>query len=63
MAIDKIDNKIIDEINEIPNKYKGIKKITHEIDGDVVLFHVYNGEDKATFSMTRSEIRDIMACI
>ena len=63
MAIDKIDNKIIDEMNETVNKYKGIKKVTHEVDGDVILFHVDNGEDKATFSFTRSEIRDILACI
>lgn len=61
MAIDKIDNKIIDEMNEIPNKYKETKNIIPEDDGDVILLKVEgNGR---TYSITKNDLRRILSAL
>lgn len=61
MAIVKIEDKVIEEMMEIPQKFKSIKKVTPEIDGDIVVFHV--NDIDISFSITKSELRDIFASI
>ena len=59
MAIDKIDNKIIDEMNEIPNKYKETKNIIP--DGDVIILKVEG--DGRPYSITKNDLRRILSAL